>query len=76
MAVIREVGDRLNLIAYCYRRKVLETAFLESSGVTVDIGDFLKHIDEAQKSEKEQRTPLADSRAVIKSAAVIIRRNG
>ena len=48
MTLIREVGDRLNSIAYYYMKKILRRDLLNESGVLTDINEFLQLVDKAQ----------------------------
>lgn len=58
MLLIREVGDRLNSIAYYYIKNILRKDLLEESGVITDLCEFLELVDKAQAAfrriDKEQ----------------------
>lgn len=53
MILIREVGDRLNSIAYYYKKNILRKDLLKESGVITDIYEFLELIDKAQVAFRE-----------------------
>ncbi|HJR08178.1 MAG TPA: hypothetical protein VJ842_13030 [Pyrinomonadaceae bacterium] len=63
MLLIREVGDRLNSIAYYYIKNILRKDLLEESGVITDMREFLELIDNAQHAfrrvEKEQHPSIS-----------------
>lgn len=48
MPIITEVGDKLNWMAYYYKKNILKRDFLDESGIIVDLLDFLNLVDKAQ----------------------------